>query len=186
MLLLLVVLLMLLLTLMCFWCCCYLLVPTFIQMLTRFSRHAPRRSERSERSAFVLLTYHLLITYLLLPCACLCCSCACLYLFVLAYACLCSPVLALALARNIPYSSSLIWFLLKSLHLNALPGHCQSGFFFCFFLFFCGVVFGVVLSSLLDASKRVLEPKMASTWVDFGAMLEPCWSIFMCCFGFSS
>ena len=37
--------------------------------------------------------------------------------------------------------------------------------------FFFGVSFGVVFSSLLGGPKTVLEPNMAPTWVDFGAML---------------
>ena len=39
---------------------------------------------------------------------------------------------------------------------------------------------------LLGGSMTVLEPNMAPTWVDFGAMLEPFWIIFGCCFGFST
>ena len=54
-----------------------------------------------------------------------------------------------------------------------------GGVFFCF-------VFGVFFSSLLGGSKTVLEPNMAPTWSDFGAMLATFWSIFGCCFGFST
>ena len=52
----------------------------------------------------------------------------------------------------------------------------------CVFKTFCGVVFGDAFSSLLGGSKTVLEPNMAPTWVDFGAMLEQFWTIFGCSF----
>ena len=47
----------------------------------------------------------------------------------------------------------------------------------------CKHIFDIVLASLLSGSMTVLEPNMAPTWADFGAMLEPSWSIFGCCFG---
>ena len=47
-------------------------------------------------------------------------------------------------------------------------------------------VFHIVLASLLGGSMTVLEPNMAPTWVDFGAMLAPFWTIFGCCFGLST
>ena len=52
----------------------------------------------------------------------------------------------------------------------------------CFF----GVVLGVASCALLGGSKTILEPNLASTWVDFGAVLATFWTIFGCCFGFSS
>ena len=42
---------------------------------------------------------------------------------------------------------------------------------------FCKHFFDIVLASLLGGSMTVLEPNMAPTWVDFGAMLEPFWTI---------
>ena len=50
----------------------------------------------------------------------------------------------------------------------------------------CKHFFDIVLASLLGGSMTVLEPNMAPTWADFGAMLEPFWSIFGCCFGSST
>ena len=41
----------------------------------------------------------------------------------------------------------------------------------CVFGVFFSVFFGVVFSSFLGVSKRVLEPNMAPSWADFGAML---------------
>ena len=47
-------------------------------------------------------------------------------------------------------------------------------------------VFHIVLASLLGGSMTVLEPNMAPTWADFGAMLASFWTIFGRSFGFST
>ena len=51
---------------------------------------------------------------------------------------------------------------------------------------FFGLVVGVLSCLLLGGSKTILEPNLASTWADFGTMLATFWTIFGCCFGFSS
>ena len=60
------------------------------------------------------------------------------------------------------------------------PDARAGGFFLALFGvflgFFFGVSFGVVFSSFLGVSKRVLEPNMAPSWVDFGAMLGTFWT----------
>ena len=66
-----------------------------------------------------------------------------------------------------------------SCNANARSMHSQV----YLFSVFLGVVFGCRFSSLLGGPKTVLEPNMAPTWLDFGAMLEPFWDIFGCCFG---
>ena len=51
---------------------------------------------------------------------------------------------------------------------------------------FLGVVLGVASCALLGGSKTVLEPNMAPTWADFGAILVTFWTIFGCSFGIST
>ena len=48
------------------------------------------------------------------------------------------------------------------------------------------VAFVFALGRAPDGAQKVLEPNMDPTWVDFGAMLEPFWTIFWCWFGFST
>ena len=150
------------------------------------SQEMPLRSERSERSTFVLLTYYLLsicllltyylpVTYYLLIAHVLLtyyvvithlCSCACLtYPTVLISDLSSSQVFTCKRAsRSLSVRFFLLSFLVSSV----------------------GLVLGVLSCALLYTSKRVLEPNMAPTWADFGAMLGIFWSIFGCCFGFST
>ncbi len=51
---------------------------------------------------------------------------------------------------------------------------------------FLDAFFGCVFFGFLDASKTVLEPNMAPTLADFGAMLGVFWDIFGCGCGISS
>ena len=63
------------------------------------------------------------------------------------------------------------------------PFHAFTGFLLLsFWVFFVGLVLGVVSCALLGGSKTVPEPNFAPTWGDFGAMLEPFWNIFGCSF----
>ena len=156
-------------------------MPTFIQMLTRFSRHAPRRSERSERSAFVLLTYQLLIfTYyfLVLACAVLVLACACLWARCcsLACACSCACLKYPTFLISHPISSQVFTLERASRSLSVrLPAAGGPADFFCVFLCFCS--FWSWVSFFLRSwtpPRRFRSPR----WPQVGSILEPCWSHF--------